>query len=61
MAGQAGINQEVMKKETAPQRSILVFVAHPDDQTLWCGGTILMHPEDAWLVACLSRGLALMP
>ena len=44
-------------QDTAPHRNILVIVAHPDDETLWCGGTILMHPEDTWLVVCLSRGL----
>jgi len=22
-----------------------VIVAHPDDETLWAGGTIMMHPE----------------
>ena len=22
-----------------------VIVAHPDDETLWAGGTMLMHPD----------------
>jgi LmbE family N-acetylglucosaminyl deacetylase len=39
---------------TAP-KDILVIVAHPDDETLWCGGNMLMHPNHNWLVACLSR------
>ena len=26
-------------------RSVGIIVAHPDDETLWAGGTILMHPE----------------
>lgn len=34
----------------------LVIVAHPDDETLWGGGTILMHPEWSWQVISLCRG-----
>lgn len=34
---------------------IVVIVAHPDDETLWCGGTILQHPNSNWFVACLCR------
>lgn len=33
----------------------LVIVAHPDDETLWAGGTILMHPESEWTVISLCR------
>ncbi|MFA4835591.1 MAG: PIG-L family deacetylase [Dehalococcoidia bacterium] len=33
-----------------------VIVAHPDDETLWAGGTILMHPEWQWSVIALCRG-----
>jgi len=32
-----------------------VIVAHPDDETLWAGGLILMHPEAQWTVATICR------
>ncbi len=32
-----------------------VIVAHPDDETLWAGGLMLMHPEVKWTVATLCR------
>jgi len=32
-----------------------VIVAHPDDETLWAGGTILMHSENKWTVVTLCR------
>ncbi|HUT44862.1 MAG TPA: PIG-L family deacetylase [Sedimentisphaerales bacterium] len=32
-----------------------VVVAHPDDETLWAGGTILMNPESEWTVVTLCR------
>ena len=34
---------------------VAVVVAHPDDETLWAGGTILSHPEWECFVACLCR------
>jgi len=33
----------------------VVIVAHPDDETLWAGGTILMHPEIRWTIVTLCR------
>jgi LmbE family N-acetylglucosaminyl deacetylase len=32
-----------------------VIVAHPDDETLWAGGTILMHPECEWTILTICR------
>ena len=32
-----------------------VIVAHPDDETLWAGGIILMHPEIQWTILTLCR------
>lgn len=32
-----------------------VIVAHPDDETLWAGGTILAQPEVEWFILSLCR------
>lgn len=32
-----------------------VIVAHPDDETLWAGGLMLMHPNVKWTVVTLCR------
>lgn len=37
------------------RKSVAIVVAHPDDETLWAGGTILGHPEWDCFVVCLSR------
>jgi LmbE family N-acetylglucosaminyl deacetylase len=37
-------------------RSAAVIVAHPDDETLWAGGTILSQPSWRWFILSLCRG-----
>lgn len=32
-----------------------MVVAHPDDETLWAGGTILSHPSWNWTIVTLCR------
>ncbi len=32
-----------------------IIVAHPDDETLWCAGTMLLHPEICWTVLSMCR------
>ena len=43
-----------MKNDTNIKNCV-VIVAHPDDETLWAGGTILSHPKWKWLVVSLCR------
>jgi LmbE family N-acetylglucosaminyl deacetylase len=38
-----------------PRQRAAVVVAHPDDETLWCGGFILAHPEFDWRIVTLCR------
>jgi LmbE family N-acetylglucosaminyl deacetylase len=36
-------------------KSVAVIVAHPDDETLWAGGTILSHPLWSFFIISLCR------
>lgn len=52
VVGMAGHN---VSRQICPFRSCAVIVAHPDDETLWAGGTILLHPKAKWTVITLCR------
>jgi LmbE family N-acetylglucosaminyl deacetylase len=45
------MNLRVLNKQP-----VAVIVAHPDDETLWAGGTILNHKSWDWFIVCLCRG-----
>jgi LmbE family N-acetylglucosaminyl deacetylase len=36
-------------------KTVAIIVAHPDDETLWAGGTILSHPSWKCFIVCLCR------
>ena len=36
-------------------KKITILVAHPDDETLWAGGTILACPNKNWNIFSLTR------
>lgn len=38
-----------------PDTRCAVIAAHPDDETLWAGGTILLHPNVSWTIITLCR------
>lgn len=38
------------------RKRVALIVAHPDDETLWAGGTILTHPTWECFIVCLCRG-----
>ena len=39
-------NLKIMDILNITTKEVAIIVAHPDDETLWVGGTILIHP--AW-------------
>lgn len=38
------------------RKSVAVIVAHPNDETLWAGGTLLDNPSWDTFICCLCRG-----
>ena len=44
-----------VKSDRRPRAAVVV--AHPDDETLWCGGYILTHPEFLWRIVTLCRAV----
>ena len=38
------------------QKNVAIIVAHPDDETLWTGGTILSHPMWNCFIVSVCRG-----
>lgn len=49
-------NRLALKPAQDSRKTVAVIVAHPDDETLWAGGTILSHPLWECFVVCLCRG-----
>lgn len=39
-----------------PKKTVLLVVAHPDDETLWAGGTLLSNPSWDCFALCMCRG-----
>jgi len=37
------------------QKRVAIIVAHPDDEILWAGGTLINHPDWQCFVVCLCR------
>jgi LmbE family N-acetylglucosaminyl deacetylase len=42
--------------ESPNSKKVALIVAHPDDETLWAGGTVLNHPSWQCFIVCLCRG-----
>ena len=51
----SGVHGSSLRGTELEASSVAVVVAHPDDETLWVGGTMLSHPEWECFVACLCR------
>jgi len=46
---------KIVRIDTEKTKSVALIVAHPDDETLWAGGMILLHPDWNWFIVCLCR------
>lgn len=43
------------KLKLEANKRALVIVAHPDDETIWLGGTIMKHSQARWTIFSLCR------
>lgn len=32
----------------------VIVVSHPDDETIFCGGTLLYYPDWEWIIVCMT-------
>ena len=49
------MTQVAIESVFADIKTAAVIVAHPDDETLWAGGTILLNPQIGWTILSLCR------
>jgi LmbE family N-acetylglucosaminyl deacetylase len=47
---------KILPEHRVVNKTVAIIVAHPDDETLWAGGTIMSHPSWKCFVVCLCRG-----
>jgi len=45
----------LQKEDHKKTKRVAVIVAHPDDETLWVGGAMLLLPALQWFTLCLCR------
>jgi len=48
-------NVQILMMKRRATKTVAIIVAHPDDETLWAGGTILSHPSWKCYIVCLCR------
>lgn len=49
------MTQVAIESVFADIKTAAVIVAHPDDETLWVGGIILLNPQVGWTILSLCR------